>query len=182
MNEVDDIALVEQCLSGNTAAFGTLVDRYQEAVFNVALRMVNRYEDAQDIAQTVFLKSYGNLGTYKPEYKFFSWIYRMVVNESINFLDRRRSTESLEDIHVSSEPDPHVSLETAELNRSLERAIASLSPEHRAVIIFRHFEDLSYEEISMILQIPEKTVKSRLFSARRKLRELLFELKVGSHD
>ena len=182
MNEVDDIALVEQCLSGETAAFGVLVDRYQEAVFNVALRMVNRYEDARDIAQTVFLKAYRNLGSYKAEYKFFSWIYRMVVNESINFLDRRRSTESLEDIYVSPEPDPHVSLETAELNRSLERSIASLSPAHRAVIILRHFEDLSYDEIAKTLQIPEKTVKSRLFSARRQLREALIEFKAVSHD
>jgi len=175
VNGADDIALVEQCLSGDTDAFGALVDRYQQAVFNVALRMVNRYEDAQDIAQTVFLKAYRNLGSYKAEYKFFSWIYRMVVNESINFLERRRSTELLEDIHVSSEPDPHVSLETAELNRSLERAIASLLPEYRAVIILRHFEDLSYDEIARILRIPEKTVKSRLFSARRQLREALIE-------
>ncbi len=182
MNEGDDIALVEQCLSGDPAAFGALVDRYQQAVFNVALRMVNRYEDAQDIAQTVFLKAYRNLGGYKAEYKFFSWIYRMVINESINFLDRRRSTESLEDIHVSSEPDPHVSLETAELNRSLESAIAALSPEHRVVIILRHFEDLSYDEIARILRIPEKTVKSRLFSARRRLRETLIEHKAVSHD
>ena len=182
MNEVDDIALVEQCLSGETAAFGVLVDRYQEAVFNVALRMVNRYEDAQDIAQTVFLKAYRNLGRYKAEYKFFSWIYRMVINESINFLDRRWPTESLEDIHVSSEPDPHVSLEAAELNKTLVRAVASLSPEHRAVIILRHFEDLSYDEIAKTLQIPEKTVKSRLFSARRQLREALIEFKAVSHD
>ena len=82
VNEVDDIALVEMCLTGDTAAFGTLVDRHQQAVFNVALRMVNRYEDAQDIAQTVFLKAYRNLSSYKAEYKFFSWIYRMVVNRS----------------------------------------------------------------------------------------------------
>jgi len=182
MNKTDDVALVEQCLSGNTAAFGELVDRYEQAVFNVALRMVNRYEDAQDIAQTVFLKAYRNLGRYKKEYKFFSWIYRMVVNESINFLDRRRSTEVLEDSHISYEPDPHVLLETADLNRSLELAIASLSPEHKAVIILRHFEDLSYDEIASTLQIPEKTVKSRLFSARRQLREALIEHKVVGHD
>lgn len=181
MNGVGDIILIERCLSGDTDAFGALVDRYQEAVFNVALRMVNRYEDAQDIAQTVFFKAYRNLGSYKKEYKFFSWIYRMVVNESINFLGRRRPTELLNDIHVSSEPDPHVSLETAELNQSVERAIASLSPEQRAVIILRHFEDFSYDEIAKTLRVPEKTVKSRLFSARQQLREAL-EQKAAGHD
>lgn len=182
MNEADDRALVERCLSGDTAAFGTLVERYQEAVFNVALRMVNRYEDAQDIAQTVFFKAYRNLDGYKPEYKFFSWIYRMVINEAINFLERRRPTELLEDSHISPEPDPHGLLENAELNQSLEGAIASLSPEYRAVIVLRHFEDLSYDEIAKTLRIPEKTVKSRLFSARRQLREALAERKVVSHD
>lgn len=182
MTEVDDRALVEQCLSGNTGAFGVLVDRYQEAVFNVALRMVNRYEDAQDIAQTVFLKAYRNLGGYKAEYKFFSWIYRMVINESINFLKRRRPVETLDDSPVSLEPDPHGLLEAAELRQTLERALGSLSPEHRAVIVLRHFEELTYGEIARTLQIPEKTVKSRLFSARRLLRDALREHQVISRD
>jgi len=182
VNEADDIALVEQCLAGDTAAFGQLVDRHQTAVFNVALRMVNRYEDAQDIAQTVFLKAFQNLSRYKAEYKFFSWIYRMVINESINFLERRRPAEPLEDNHVSPQPTPHDSLEASELNGTIERAIASLSPEYRAVIILKHLEDLSYDEIARALGIPEKTVKSRLFSARRQLGEVLIKEKADIHD
>jgi RNA polymerase sigma-70 factor (ECF subfamily) len=178
----DDKTLVGQCLEGEWRAFGALVDRHQQAVFNVALRMVGRYEDAQDIAQTVFMKAYQNLSGYDANFKFFSWIYRMTVNESLNFLDRRRTAEPLSDALVAKDPSPEASFVAEQLSRSIETALAGLSPENRAVIVLRHFEDMSYEDIAVTLLIPEKTVKSRLFTARRQLGLALTEQKVVFHD
>jgi RNA polymerase sigma-70 factor (ECF subfamily) len=178
----DDRTLVQQCLQGDTKAFEGLVDQYQQAVFNVALRMVGRYEDAQDIAQTVFLKAYQNLSGYDANFKFFSWIYRMTVNESLNFIDRRRATEPLTEALVAKDPSPEESFVAGQMSRSIETAMAGMSPENRAVIVLRHFEDMSYEDIADTLRIPEKTVKSRLFTARRQLGLALSEKKVVSHD
>lgn len=175
MPEQDDLELVRACLTGDTRAFETLVERYQKPIFNAALRMVTDFDDAQDITQTVFVKAYEKLNTFKPKYKFFSWIYRMAVNESINFLNKKRRHENL-DMNLSTKdrsPDQHVA--TAELERVIGVALMSLSVEYRAVIVLRHFENFSYRDISYILNTPEKTVKSRLYLARQQLREILLK-------
>ncbi|MBI5265646.1 MAG: sigma-70 family RNA polymerase sigma factor [candidate division Zixibacteria bacterium] len=182
MYEAEDIALVEQCLQGDRGAFETLVDRYQQPVFNIALRMVRRHEDAEDIAQTVFLKAYQNLDRFDAKYKFFSWIYRMTINESINFLDRQKSLEQFREASAPEQPSADRTMEKADTNRALKSALGRLSPDNRAVIVLRHFEDLSYEEIAQTLKIPEKTVKSRLFTARRLLAEALTQAKGVSRD
>lgn len=182
MSETEDLVLVERCLDGDREAFAGLVDRYQKAVFNIALRMVDRYEDAQDVAQTVFLKAFENLGSYRAEHKFFSWIYRMAVNESINFIHRRKPQELVDDVHVSPDKTPEQTLEASELGKNIEEAMATLRAEYRAVIVLRHFEDLSYGEMAQTLGVPEKTVKSRLFSARRLLCDALAKRGVTAHD
>lgn len=182
MSEVEDKTLVDRILSGDRNAFEELVDRHQEAVFNVALRMVGRYEDAQDIAQTVFLKSYQNLAGYDGQHKFFSWIYRMTINEALNFKARRRASEPLSESIVADTPTPEDSYAASQLTNSVDKALAALTPEYRAVVVLRHFEDLSYQEIAVTLRIPEKTVKSRLFSARRQLGLTLVEQKAVHHD
>src|SRR5213592_4881860 len=92
-----DRALVERYLENHGAAAGALVDRYQQRLFNVALRMLGNVQDAEDVTQTVFLNAFHRLRTYDPRYKFFSWIYRMTVNESLNMLKRRKPTVPLED-------------------------------------------------------------------------------------
>jgi RNA polymerase sigma-70 factor (ECF subfamily) len=182
MSDAEDKTLVAQSLSGDRKAFEELVDRHQKAVFNVALRMVGRYEDAQDIAQTVFLKSYQNLDAYDGEHKFFSWIYRMTINEALNFKVKRRASEPLSELIVADTPSPEANLEAVQTSKIIDKALATLTPEYRAVIILRHFEDLSYEEIATTLRIPEKTVKSRLFTARRQLGLVLSEQKAAHHD
>lgn len=182
MSDAEDKTLVAQSLQGDRKAFEELVDRHQEAVFNVALRMVGRYEDAQDIAQTVFLKSYQNLATYDGEHKFFSWIYRMAINESLNFKARRRVSDPISETIIADAPTPEDSFAASQLSKTVDQALAGLTPEYRAVVVLRHFEDLSYEEIAATLRIPEKTVKSRLFSARRQLGLALSDQKAVHHD
>src|SRR6267378_3846271 len=97
MVDHDEDGLLERCLEGDGGAFGQLVDRYQRVLFNVSLRMVGNREDARDITQTVFLKAYENLGKFDRRHKFFSWVYRIMINESLNHLSKARRTEPLDE-------------------------------------------------------------------------------------
>jgi len=154
-------------------AFGALVDAYQGLLFNIALRMINDGDDAKDILQTAFLKAYQRLDTYDPRYKFFSWIYRIVVNESLNYKSRRRRVTELDRDMVGSDPAPDDSAASIEMGERVKGAVVRLTPEYREVIVLRHFANMSYRDMSTVLEIPEKTVKSRLFTARRRLGEIL---------
>lgn len=173
VSPTDDAELVRGCLDGDVRAFGTLVDRYQKAIFNAALRMVSDFEEAKDIAQNVFLKAYENLPSYDPTYRFYSWIYRIAVNESINHLHRRNRTEPMEGEWESAQRGPEEAFANAELGRVVQDALMTLKSDYRSVVVLRHFLDCSYEEMSQILQVPEKTVKSRLFTARQLLKDVL---------
>jgi RNA polymerase sigma-70 factor (ECF subfamily) len=168
-----DRALVKRCLEGQRDAIGALVDRYQKRLFNVALRMLGNYQDAEDVTQTVFLNAYLKLRSYDPRYRFFSWIYRMTVNESLNMLKRRKPTVTLEDVLV--EPARGAAPERAETEDRVEKALMSLKPDDRAVVVLSHFVSFSYLEIAEVLEIPVKTVKSRLYTARERLRLALGE-------
>jgi RNA polymerase sigma-70 factor (ECF subfamily) len=165
-------------LSGEPGAFEILVARYQQVMFNVALRTLCDYEDAKDAAQNTFVKAYEKLGTYDPERRFFSWIYRILINECLN-LRRRPASQLLgasdDAIADSSDAD---AVEMAERKRDVKQAILSLSPAYREVIVLRHFALLSYEEMSEAIGVPTKTVKSRLHSARQ---QLATELAVWMH-
>jgi len=169
-----DRALVRGYLGGQRDAAGGLVDRYQKRLFNVALRMLGNVQDAEDVTQTVFLNAFLKLRTYDPRYRFFSWVYRMAVNESLNELKRRRRTVTVEDAPdipaPGSAPD-----RAAEVEDRVGRALLSLKPDDRAVVVLKHFVSFSYEEIADVLEIPVKTVKSRLFTARERLRLALDE-------
>jgi len=175
-DEDDDRLLVERYLTGDREAFTTLVVRYQRAVYNAAFWILRKHEDANDISQTVFLKVAERAGDYDPRYKFFSWIYRIAVNESLNLQRRHRHEEALDDdIDVAGEEraGPERQASAAELSRDLRRAMMSLPTNDRLVLTLRHFSECSYEDMALILEIDEKTVKSRLFEARRRLRGLL---------
>lgn len=182
MSEPNDVQLVSECLSGNLKAFETIVDRYQKPIFNVALRMVHNRDDAEDISQSVFVKAFENLASFNPRYKFFSWIYRMVINESINFLKQRRPGADLPPVAVSQEKTPEENFNELWLQENLLNAMLKLEVHYRAIIVLKHFEGFSYEEISYILEIPVKTVKSRLFTARQNLRDILIKEGVVYHD
>ena len=165
----EDGAAVKRCLNGEAAAFEVLVGRYQQIMFNVAFRMLGNYEDARDAAQTTFVKAYEKLGTYDPERRFFSWIYRILMNECLN-LRRRPATEQLVDTEAAvSDSSDADTVEAAERKRDVRQAILSLSPAYREVIVLRHFAALSYEQMSEAIGIPTKTVKSRLHTARQQL-------------
>jgi len=180
MTSSDDNDLVKRCLSGDQKAFESLLDRYQKPIFNVALRMVGDADDAADLTQTVFVRAYEKLGTYNDHYKFFSWLYKIAVNASINFLEQRKRYDVLTDREVSQEPLVEDQVDASDRVEKLETAILELSTEYRIVIVLRHFHDLSYDEMGRILDLPEKTVKSRLFTARQLLKEIL--LKAGLSD
>jgi RNA polymerase sigma-70 factor, ECF subfamily len=167
----DDVVWVARCLEGDAAAFDTLVQRYQGILFNVAYRLTANREDARDIAQNAFIKAFERLDSYDPTRKFFSWIYRIAVNESLNYRRQQQLYEPLDPTFQAARTrDP---VEQAEQAERVQAALMALTPEYREVIVMRYFIDLSYEEISEAVGIPEKTVKSRLFSARERLGRLL---------
>lgn len=175
MRDEPDSALLEACRKGDRKALETLVRYYQRPLFNAAYRMLGNADEAADVTQTTFLKAIEKLDRYKPEYRFFSWIYRIAINEAINQLNRRRGQEELHDNLVSPQPGPGESIDAGHMSVVLQAVLMQLSSEHRAVIMLRHFVECSYQQMAEILQIPEKTVKSRLFSARQRMRLKLLE-------
>lgn len=182
MAELDeDVVWVARCLQGDASAFEPIVARYQRVLFSVALRMVGSHEDALDATQNAFVRAYEGLDTYDPNRRFFSWIYRIVVNECLNLRRARHPTEPLpEAVGESAEPGPLQIVEAAERSAWIDAALVQLSEEHRLVVVLRHFAELSYAEISEAIGVPEKTVKSRLFEARHRLGEVL-RLQQGRH-
>lgn len=161
-----------RCLRGDPAAFEPLVTRYERVLFSVALRLVGEYEDARDATQNTFVKAFEQLHRYDPQRRFFSWIYRIAVNECLNVRRGKRLSEPLRE-GFDPGSGPFEAFAEAEARERIDEALKSLSFEYREVIVLRHFVDLSYGEMAEATGVPEKTVKSRLFSARQKLAGLL---------
>jgi len=175
MSAIDDNRLIEATLRGDVDAFGVLVERYQRTLYNAALRITCNREDALEATQTAFLKVYDKLGTFDATHRFFSWIFRVVINEALDLTQHRRrfvddETPMLERRAIG---DPESDLSSVQESARVRRALQRLALDHRVVLVLRHFHDLSYTEMAEVIGIPEKTVKSRLFSARRELRLLL---------
>ena len=168
----DDARLVARCLKGDPGAFEPLVARYERVMFAVALRLVGNYEDARDATQNAFIRAYEHLDTYDPARKFFSWLYRIVVNECLNLRRARHPNEPLADT-FETQSGAFDAVAAAEEHDRIQAALMALTPEYREVVILRHFAELTYEEISEAIGVPDKTVKSRLFSARKRLAEIL---------
>jgi RNA polymerase sigma-70 factor (ECF subfamily) len=180
-NDVDQ-ALVERYRNGDREAFTDLVIRYQRPIYNAAFWILRSADDAKDIAQDVFLKVAERLDEYDSNHRFFSWIYRIAVNESLNLLRRNGHQEWLDDEIDIPGPDsanPESQATDAERSRHIQRALMKLSSNDRTVLMLRHFSDCSYDEIAQILDLDEKTVKSRLFEARHRLRETLKDFRPG---
>ncbi|MCK5325014.1 MAG: RNA polymerase sigma factor [Woeseiaceae bacterium] len=175
MNEPDDIKLMERCSKGDRQAFERLLVRYEKPVFNAAYRMLNSPDDARDVTQTVFLKVFEHLDQYDPKYRFFSWIYRITLNESINWLKKSNRLDALDGDTADTGGGPEQEASNAQLSEGMQAALMTISPEYRAVIVLKHLLGCSYQEISEVLEIPENKVKSRLYSARQLLQENLTE-------
>jgi RNA polymerase sigma-70 factor (ECF subfamily) len=174
MPEVEDNDLIRRCIEGELVAFELLLDRYEGRIFNAVLRMVRDYQDAEDTTQTIFVKVFENLRSFDPRHRFYSWLYRIAMNESLNFIAKRERRETATESATSGETlagaDGH---EAASASRDLYDALAHIKPEYRSVIILKHILGCSYRDVSDILGLPEKTVKSRLFTARELLRQAL---------
>jgi RNA polymerase sigma-70 factor, ECF subfamily len=170
--DAEDNALVERCRNGDTAAFEPIVERYQRLLFTVAFRSLGDYDEASDAAQNAFFKAYQKLETFDRSRRFFSWIYRILLNECLNLRRDRHPHEPLTpELAIASSPVDL--LEGAERKRRVQAAVRALPIEQREVIVLRHFTELSYEEIADVLRIPAKTVKSRLHTARQRLSQML---------
>ena len=177
--DADDLALVARCRAGETASFEALVNRYQRVLFTVALRMLGNHDAANDAAQNAFVKAYQKLETFDPTRRFFSWIYRILVNECLNVRRDQHPYEPLAP-DLAAENTPADLFEAAERRRRVQAAILALPMEYREVIVLRHFTALSYEEIGEILHVPAKTVKSRLHTAKARLAVMLRGLEARS--
>lgn len=180
MLEGDDATYVRRCLGGEQRAFEALVTKYEQAIFRAALRMLNDRNEAEDITQSTFVKAYENLGSYDPRYKFFSWLYRIGINESINALKQRHAHEELTESVAAGGKGPDELYADRELEGNIKSCLMMLKPEYRTVLVLNHYQELSYQEISSVLDIPVKTVKSRLFTARQMLREIVLKRKVSN--
>jgi RNA polymerase sigma-70 factor (ECF subfamily) len=180
----DDHRLIADCLQGQTAAFGELVRRYQDRLYNTIYRLVDSPEDAQDVVQDAFLNAYQSLDSFKGDAQFFTWLYRIAVNTAISLKRKHRvvlsintgpdqagnTTEPADDSEFSQ---PGHALEKEEQERRIQKALNQLSPEHRTVLILKDMEDQKYETIAEILEVPIGTIRSRLHRARIELRLLL---------
>ena len=176
MDREPDDALVERLRRGDGAAFRQLVLKYQKPLYNAAFRVLGREEDARDITQVVFLRVAERLDGYDARYKFFSWVYRIALNESLNLLRRAGREESLEDGAEGTpaeDADPESRLDAAQVSKEVQKALMQMKFTDRAVLTLRHFSECSYEEIADILELKVETVKSRLFEARGRLRLML---------
>ena len=171
-------AVIERVMAGDADAFAQLVSRYERVLFSVAYRMLHERAAAQDATQTAFIRAYEKLATYDRQHRFFSWIYRILVNECLTQKRRPQAADSL-DLAPPILHDPAVDLDAARRRAALRKAIAELTPDHRDVVMLRHFGELSYDDVAATLGIPVVTVKSRLYAARQRLAEKLADLRAA---
>jgi len=171
--EVSDKDVILRCQNGDAESFGDIVRKYQKMIYNIIYRMVSDPASADDITQTAFIKAYENIDRYNTDYPFFSWLHRIAVNEALNYIKQQKRLVALDDSRESDEGDPETEYTRNELQERIDKALEKLKPEYRIIIVLRHFGELSYSEIGEILSVPEKTVKSRLFTARQELRSVL---------
>jgi len=182
----DDRVLVAQAQSGDYGAFDTLMQRYQERVYATIYHMTSNHEDANDLTQEAFIKAYKALKSFKGDSSFFTWIYRIAVNKTINFLKGRKNKIhlSLNDLDFQAEHDPELvsfisdktprrDMSLTELQEKLNEAMQKLSDTHRLVVTLHDVQGLSHEEISKIMDCNTGTVRSRLFYARQQLQGYL---------
>jgi len=179
----DDHRLIAECLQGDPTAFGHLVRRYQDRLYNTIYRLVDHAEDAQDVVQDAFLNAYQSLENFKGDSQFFTWLYRIAVNTAISMKRKQRAVISIEaarngesgvePVDPSEISRPGHALEMAEQERRIREALSRLSPEHRAVLVMKDMEGQKYEAMAEVLQVPIGTIRSRLHRARSELRELL---------
>ena len=189
--DVSELDLVKQSQAGNTEAFDQLVSRYRTRVFAMIYNMVHNEQDAWDLAQDSFVKAWKSIGRFRSQSSFYTWIYRIIMNVTIDWLRKKQvkgagaefdDAIQLKEINPASrtvpkaDALPHERMEQREIRQRIDAAIAQLTPEHRGVFLMKEIEDMQYHEIAEALDCSIGTVMSRLFYARKKLQNLLRDL------
>lgn len=178
MNQKSDQELVQEVRNGDRRAFTELMRRYQERVYWVARRMVGNHDDADEVTQEAFVKAYVGLGEFRGDASFYTWIYRIAVNLSLNTIRKRQVLNYLRDSEVLSRllplgEDPVREVEFRDLQSRLEKAVAQLPEKQRAVFVLRHYEEMPYEEISQVLKTSIGGLKANYFHALKKVQQYL---------
>jgi len=183
---VAEVDLIRRARRGDLAAYDDLVRRYQERIYATLYHMTSNHEDANDLAQEAFIKAFHALKSFKGGSSFYTWVYRIAVNKTINFLKQRKNRASLSlndlDFNVEHDPDlvalisdktPRREVNLSELQEKLNEAMQKLSEPHRLVVTLHDVQGLSHEEIAKIMDCNIGTVRSRLFYARQQLQAYL---------
>ena len=190
--DVSELELVKRCQAGRTDAFDELVVRYRTRVFAMIYNMVHNEQDAWDLAQESFVKAWKSIKRFRRHSSFYTWIYRIVMNVTIDWLRKKQvkgtgaefdDSIQLKEVDPASrtlpkaDPLPHEQMQRGEIREKIDNAMKQLSPEHRAVILMKEIEGMQYHEIAETLGCSIGTVMSRLFYARRRLAALLADLR-----
>jgi RNA polymerase sigma-70 factor (ECF subfamily) len=185
IRSLTDGELIETAISGREDSFEELVRRYQRPITNYVYRMLSDYDAALDVTQEVFIKVYNSLARYSSDYKFSTWLYRIAHNAAIDYMRRNSvNSQSIEAENAdgtyqlqieSPRPTPEQDRERSEWRTEIETVVKCLPTVYRELIMLRHAQDLSYDEIAEITNLPLGTVKNRLFRAREMMREIFVE-------
>ena len=178
MNELPDEKLVELCKEGKRDAFNALVRRYQTKIYWVIRRLIGDADDAEDVAQDVFIRAYNAIGEFRGDSQFFTWLYKIAMNLGLNHLRKKKlrtffKLDDLGDIHDEQSESPHQELEKEEMRGRIKRAIDSLPEKQKAVFILRFYDELTYEEIAAVMRKSTGGMKANYFHAVRKIQEYL---------
>jgi RNA polymerase sigma-70 factor (ECF subfamily) len=181
-----DTELIAECLQGRTEAFGDLVSRYQDRLLGTLVTMLGSVEDARDVAQEAFVQAYQKLDSFRGQSQFYSWLFRIALNSSVDHHRRqRRPTVSIDATReqTGAEPtdqhpeiSPTFGVERTERQALVQLALSKLSPDYRQVLILKEMEDMKYDEIAELVKIPVGTVRSRIHRGRAELKGILEEL------
>ncbi len=185
VKSLTDVELIEKAISGREAGFEELVNRYQRQITSYIYRMLNNYDASLDVTQEVFIKVYNSLEKYSSDYKFSTWLYRIAHNAAIDYMRRNSVYQQSLDVESqdgsyqiqieSQQPNPEQERERSEWRTEIESVVKCLPTVYRELILLRHAQDLSYDEIAEVTGLPLGTVKNRLFRAREMMREIFVE-------
>ena len=188
--ETTDSELVVSAIKGRESSFEELVRRYQRPIVAYVYRMLGDYDAALDVTQEIFIKIYNSLHRYSSEYKFSTWIYRIAHNAAIDYMRRHKQVEQSLEIEANDEVfemqleckrlSPEQEREQSEWRTEIYSVVQKLPTNYRELILLRHTQDLSYEEIAEVTNLPLGTVKNRLFRAREMMRQLFIERGITS--
>jgi len=166
----EDQEIIRNVLFNSADAYRLLVEKYQVPVYNLLLRMVHNQDDARELTQDVFVKAYEALPSFRFEFRFFSWLYRMAVNLALNHLKKKRGFIGLDQVKNLPEEKED---KNNERQIQLKMAVNQLKDKYKVVVVLKYYQQLSYKETAYILNLPEKKVRSRLYDARVLLKKIL---------